>query len=45
MPNIDKWFTDGQKKTKSRKGYWKGFGAAIKRGKRYNARMFASRKK
>jgi len=36
MPDLGKWFDAGQKKTKTRKNYWKGFGAALKRGKKYN---------
>lgn len=45
MADLDKWYTTGQKKTKSRKGYWKGFGSALKRGANYNRRMFASKRK
>lgn len=43
-PNINKWYSDGQKKGGFPKNYFKGFGEAIMRGEKMNKAAFHNEK-
>lgn len=36
MVDLNKWYNQGQKKSSPKKGYWRGFSAALSRGRMYN---------